>query len=122
MGTPDDAAGSVAKKRTLLGLLQELNWSRARLGREDYYACHDDDDEVELRRHVEKVRKHLQRDTTSAGLLDRYITLVTAHREYANLERTQPVNYSQGALDPRVESGLRKISKRLSAKIQGRDD
>lgn len=95
-------------------LLGKLKWSQKRLGREFYYAKHDDDDSIEISRYEEKAKKDLSRKSTRPELLQSYLNLIVQHNEFERLDIIVPVYQQSGCLSEGMECGMVKISKIIS--------
>lgn len=64
-------------------LLALLGWSQKKLARELFMDEFEYDDELELRRYEEKVKKALSRPTTKIELLQGYLNFVKAHPAFS---------------------------------------
>lgn len=95
-------------------ILTSMNWSQKRLARELYYERNDSDDEVELRREEEKIKKALSRPTTQVALLESYLNFIRSHRDFSVVDKVIPLYQSSGILSDYLESELKEISKSLS--------
>ena len=94
-------------------LLAKLKWSQKRLGREFYIAKHEYDDDDEIRKHEEKVKKDLSRSSTNSELLLSYLDVIYHHAECQNLDVVIPSYYKSGVLSNTMETGMLKISKSI---------
>jgi len=104
-------------------LLNKLKWSQKRLGRELYFAKHEyEDDNLELKRYEEKVKKDLTRKTTKIGVLETYLDLISQHNEFKNIGFEIPTYMSSGVLGDEMEIEMEKISKLASELIAKSDD
>lgn len=96
-------------------LLGKLKWSQKRLGREFYWAKHDDEDDPdEISRYEEKAKKDLSRKSTRPELLQSYLDLIVQHNEFEKLDIIVPVYQKSGCLSEGMECGMVKISKIIS--------
>ncbi|EGR0394887.1 hypothetical protein OC506_20440 [Vibrio vulnificus] len=64
-------------------LISLLGWSQKRLARELYMEEFDDDDELEIQRYEEKIKKALSRATTKLELLKGYLNFITSHPTFS---------------------------------------
>ncbi|ABD83109.1 hypothetical protein [Saccharophagus degradans] len=103
-------------------LLDQLGWSKNRLAREIYVFTHDVDEELEIKRFEESLRKQLRRSTTSAERLKGYLEFIYQHDEYLKTESLKPKYFQSGLLSNKMESGMKSISKRLNRIIEGAND
>lgn len=95
-------------------ILSSMNWSQKRLARELYYERNDSDDEVELRREEEKIKKSLSRPTTKVELLEAYLNFIRCHKDFSVTDNVIPTYQSSGVLSEYLESEMKEISKSLS--------
>ncbi|MBF4312868.1 hypothetical protein EAY03_24195, partial [Vibrio anguillarum] len=64
-------------------LLDLLGWSQKKLARELYVEEFEYDDELEIRRYEEKVKKALSRSTTKVELLRGYLNFINSHPTFS---------------------------------------
>ncbi len=104
--------GTIELQNEIKNIIAKLKWSQKRLGREFYIAQHDyDDDDDEIRRYEEKVKKDLSRKTTKPELLIRYLEIISQHNEFKNMDIIIPSYLKSGSLSDTIELGLHDISK-----------
>lgn len=101
-------------QREIKKTLKSVNWSQKRLARELYYERNDSDDEVELRREEEKIKKALSRPTTKMDLLESYLNFIRSHRDFSVVDKVIPLYQSSGVLSDYLESELKEVSRSLS--------
>ena len=106
--------GTADLQREIKSLLGKLNWSQKRLGRELYIVKCDYDDDDEIRRYEEKVKKHLSRSSTDPELLQCYLDVISQHSEFKNLDIIIPQYRSGPILSETMEEGMKNISKLIS--------
>jgi hypothetical protein len=99
-------------------LIRTLGWSQKRLGREIYASLHDDDDEIEIRRMEEKVKKALSRPSTKHELLEQYRTVIANHPEFIKSQQVIPCYTPMGELEPKLEQEMKAISKSITQLIK----
>lgn len=95
---------------TIKKTIKSLGWSQRRLGREVYFSLYDDEDETEVKRTVDKVKKHLSRPTAKCEVLDQYLSIISNHPEFAKSQKIIPYYVSLGELAPQLELEMKKIS------------
>lgn len=106
--------GTVELQNDIKSILAKLKWSQKRLGREYYIAKHDYDDDVEIKRHEEKVKKDLSREGIKPELLCSYLDVISQHSEFKNLDVLIPQYRKSDVLSDTMEVGMNDISKLIS--------
>ena len=106
--------GTAELQKEIKSLLGKLNWSQKRLGRELYTAKSDYDDDDEIRRHEENVKKHLSRSSVDPELLQCYLDVISQHSEFKNLDIIIPQYQKSPILSETMEQGMNDISKLIS--------
>ncbi len=101
-------------------LIDGLNWSQKQLGEAVYFSRYDDEDETEIQRMVEKVKKHLTRPTTKPEILAQYINVIANHPEYRKTQRVIPCYVSLGEFNPQFEQEMKGISQSITKLIKGK--
>jgi ribosomal protein L31 len=97
-------------------LIDGLGWSLRQLGEAVYFSRFDDEDETEIQRMVEKVKKHLTRSTTSQEILAQYLSVIANHPEFRKTQRVIPHYASIGEFDQQFEQEMKVISQ-LATKL-----
>lgn len=69
----------------IMSIRKQLGWSINRLA--EVIAADDEVSEVEIGKITEKLKKQLQRQTTSAELLDGYLQIIKSHPDYKKTNR-----------------------------------
>ena len=98
--------------------IKNLGWSQNRLGREVYFSRYDDDDEIEMSRMVEKVKKHLSRSTAKCEILEQYLSVISSHPEFTKSQRVIPSYVSLRELEPQLELEMKLISKSVTKLVE----
>jgi hypothetical protein len=106
--------GTIELQNEIKSLIAKLKWSQKRLGREFCIAIHDYDNDDEIRRYEEKVKKDLSRSTTKPELLLSYLEVISQHSEFENLDLVIPFYRKSGVLSDVTEKGMNSISKSIS--------
>ena len=106
--------GTVELQNEIKSILAKLKWSQKRLGREFYIAKHDYDDDVEIKRYEEKVKKDLSRERIKPELLFSYLDVISQHNEFKNLDVIIPQYRKSNVLSDTMEVGMNDISKLIS--------
>jgi hypothetical protein len=98
---------------------EQLGWSQAKLARELYIELYDEDDDAEIARFMEKLKKQLNRSSTSVERLEAYINIIRMHPDFQNVDLVQGQQFATPDLLPNhVEKGMREISKKLTKKLE----
>jgi hypothetical protein len=106
--------GTAELQSDIKSILAKLKWSQKRLGREFYIAKHDFEDDVEIKRYEENVKKDLLRESISPELLLSYLDVISQHREFINLDVLIPQYLKSNVLSDTMEVGMNDISKLIS--------
>ena len=109
--------GTLELQNEIKSILAKLRWSQKRLGREYYIAKHDYDDDVEIKRSEEKVKKDLSREQIKPELLFSYLDVISQHNEFKNLDIIIPQYRKNNVLSETVEVGMNNISKLILSLI-----
>ncbi|CAM3474293.1 hypothetical protein [Parendozoicomonas haliclonae] len=109
-------------QKTIKDDLKRLRWSQKRLARELYVATYDYDDDEEMGRYEERVKKDLQRPTTSPQRLNEYLRVIHQHNEYQNLCQFVPAYFSTGALSEALEAEMRDISREIGEELAAAEE
>ena len=104
-------------QKAIESLIARVGWSRKALARQLHWELNDTDDDEELKRFEERLKKELTRPTTKPELLERYLDVLRRLPvvEKAGLVVTQYVATKH--LDPDIESVLMDLSKDLSQSL-----
>lgn len=94
--------------------IARVGWSRKALARRLHWELNDTDDEEELKRFEERLKKELTRPTTKPELLERYLDVLRQLPEVEKAELVVPQYVGTKHLDPDIESVLTDLSKDLS--------
>lgn len=103
-------------------IITKLGWSQKRLAREIYVATFDFDDDDEINKLEERLKKELKRKTTKAERLLEYISIISRHNEFKNLDLIVPAYVECNPVSPTLKAGMAAISKKLSKDIECADD
>lgn len=95
-------------------LIARVGWSRKALARQLYWELHDVDDEVELKRFEERLKKELTRPTTKPELLERYLDILRQLPQVEKAGLVIPQYIPSKHLDADIEAALTDFSKDLS--------
>lgn len=94
-------------------LIAELGWTQNRLARILYSALHEWDDEDEICRFQEKLKKELQRPTTKADRLKVYLDVMVRHPETQKLDVVMNRYIPQGSISSSLSKGMKDISSEI---------
>ena len=99
-------------------LIARVGWSRKTLARQLHWELNDIDDEDELKRFEERLKKELTRPTTKPELLEHYIDVMRQLPAYEKAGLVIPQYIASEQLDPEIEDALRDISSDLSRTLR----
>ena len=92
------------------GLIAELGWTQNRLARILYSELNEWDDEDEIFRFPEKLKKELQRPTTKADRLKVYLDVMVRHPDAQKLDVVMNRYIPQGSISSSLSKGMKDIS------------
>ena len=95
------------------GLIAELGWTQNRLARILYNELHEWDDEDEIYRFQEKLKKELQRPTTKADRLKVYLDVMVRHPEAQKLDVVMNRYIPQESISSSLSKGMKDISSEI---------
>tara|TARA_R110000868_G_C10959968_1_gene768415 strand:- start:3119 stop:3490 length:372 start_codon:yes stop_codon:yes gene_type:complete len=95
------------------GLIAELGWTQNRLARILYSELHEWDDQDEIYRFQEKLKKELQRPTTNADRLKVYLDVMVRHPEAQKLDVVMNRYIPQGSISSSLSKGMKDISSEI---------
>jgi len=107
-------------QKAIESLIARLGWSRKALARQLHWELYDTDNEEELKRFEERLKKELTRSTTKAELLERYLDVLRQIPEVEKAEVVVPQYVATKHLDPDIESILMDLSKDLSEALKSK--
>ncbi|OOE91745.1 hypothetical protein BZG76_10250 [Salinivibrio sp. AR647] len=97
------------------GLLAELGWTQNRFARILYSELHEWDDEDEIFRFQEKLKKELQRPTTKPDRLKVYLDVMMRHPEAKKLDVVMNRYIPQGSISSSLSKGMKDISSEIDS-------
>ncbi len=106
--------GTIELQKEIKSILAKLKWSQKRLGREYYIVKNEFDDDDEIKKYEEKVKKDLSRETTKSELLIAYLEVISQHQEFQNLNVMIPTYCKSEVLSDTMEHGMSNISKLIT--------
>ncbi|HQS57634.1 MAG: hypothetical protein B7Y56_08820 [Gallionellales bacterium 35-53-114] len=98
-------------------LLSIIGWSQKRLGAEIYLAKYDDDNELDIRKTEESVKRSLSRNSTKLEVLEHYLKFITSHQDYLKTNYSTPLYISTNILPYEIEEEMKKISTSINKKL-----
>ncbi|MFL1466850.1 hypothetical protein [Marinobacter sp. HN1S83] len=102
-------------------LIARVGWSRKALARQLHWELNDTDDNEELNRFEERLKKELTRPTTKPELLERYLDVIRHLPEVEKANLVVPQYISSKRLYPEIESALIDLSKDLSKSLRNKN-
>lgn len=113
---------TVSAQNEIKRIISKLGWSQNRLAREIYVATYDFDDDDKINKLEERLKKELKRKTTKSERLLEYISIISRHNEFKNLDLIVPSYIEGNSVSPTLKSGMAAISEKLSKDIECADD
>ena len=95
------------------GLIAELGWTQNRLARILYSELHEWDDEDEIYKFQEKLKKELQRPTTKVDRLKVYLDVMVRHPEAQKLDVFMNRYIPQESISSSLSKGMKDISSEI---------
>jgi len=124
-----DKWGQMKKKRgdeveieglyeSILKIINQLGWSRDKLARELYIELYECDNEDELIKFCEKLKKGFQRKNIKKERLEEYLKVISRHPELEKLDIIIPKYYARDVLGLNMLKQIKEISKEASLIIK----
>ncbi len=110
MGTPQ---ATKELQSQIKALISELGWSQNQLARVLYTELSDWDDEDEILKFQEKLKKELQRSTTKVERLTTYLEIITDHPDTQKLDVVFNKYIPSGAISKNLSQALGELSKEI---------
>jgi len=110
MGTKQE---SLELQLQIKSLVAELGWSQNRLARILYTEFNELDDDGEILRFQEKIKKELQRPTTKVERLKVYLDVIVRHRETKKLDLVFNKYMPKNSISPTLRKGMEDISQEI---------
>lgn len=98
-------------------ILTTLGWSQKRLARELYMEEHDYDDEDEIKKYEEKLKKSLTRKTTKVELLLGYLSFLNNHSEFSEKKFVLTLLFPLACLNDEKLNEMKEFSKVVDKRI-----
>jgi len=102
-------------------LIARVGWSRKALARQLHWELNDTDDEDELKRFEERLKKELTRSTTKPELLEHYLDVIRQLPECEKAGLVVPQYIGSKHLYSEIEEALRNISSDLSTSLRNKN-
>jgi len=107
-------------QKAIESLIARVGWSRKALARQLHWELTDTDDEEDLKRFEERLKKELTRPTTKPELLEHYLDVLRQLPDVEKAGLVVPQYVATKHLDPDVESVLMDLSKDLSQSLRNK--
>ena len=104
-------------QKAIESLIARVGWSRKALARQLHWELNDTDNEEELIRFEERLKKELTRPTTKPELLEHYLDVLRQLPDVEKAGLVVPQYVATKHLDPDIESILLDLSKDLSKSL-----
>lgn len=95
-------------------LCSRVGWSQKRLAREIFYELNDVEDDEEMQRFEESLKKVLSRPKTKPELLQYYLDVMRNIPAVQRADLILPQYVSTNLLDPELEKALIQVSKSIT--------
>ena len=110
MGTKQESLEILSQIKDLIA---ELGWSQNKLARILYTELHEWDDEDEILKFQEKIKKELQRPTTKADRLNTYLDVLIRHPETQKLDVVLNRYIPQKSISSNLSKAMESISSEI---------
>ncbi|HGK7311451.1 hypothetical protein [Aeromonas hydrophila] len=110
MGTNQD---SVEIQFQIKSLIAELGWTQNKLAEILYIELNDIDNEDEIERFQERLKKELQRSTTKAEKLKTYLDIIVRHRDTKKIDVVFNKHIPLGFISSTLSQAMGDISKEI---------
>lgn len=101
-------------------LLSQLKWSQNGFARIVFTELNDIDNEEEIIKFQEKLKKELQRETTKPERLKEYLNIIFRHMEYEKIDLFFNKNSSVSSIDPDIVIEMVEISKEIDRMLKNK--
>lgn len=91
-------------------IIKKMGWSQKRLAREIYMEENDVDNEDEIVKFEEKVKKELNRPSTKTARLKHYLDIIALAPEFKGIDIVLRDYHGSGILGTELEAQMKKIS------------
>ena len=112
MGTKQEA---LEVQSQIKSLAAELGWTQNRLAQILYTELNEWDDDDEILKFQERLKKELQRSTTKVDRLKKYLEIVVSHPEAQNLDVVFNKYVPQNAISSSLSKEMGKLSKEIDS-------
>ncbi len=96
-------------------MIRKLKWTQKRLAREIYTETHEYDNDIEIGRFEESLKKDLSRDSTKPERLMEYMKIISRHDDFKKLDLIIPVYVSTETLSPLMKDEMKRISSYINS-------
>lgn len=110
MGTNQD---SVEIQFQIKSLIAELGWTQNKLAEILYIELNDIDNEDEMERFQERLKKELQRSTTKVEKLKTYLDIIVRHRDTKKIDVVFNKHIPLGSISSTLSQAMGDISKEI---------
>lgn len=110
MGTNNE---TIEVQSQIKSLVAELGWSQNRLARILYTEMNEWDDEEEILKYQQRLKKELQRSTTKVKRLKEYLNIIVNHPDAKKLDVVLNRYIPQGSVSDSLSRGLREVSQEI---------
>lgn len=104
-------------QKEIKNCIAKLGWSQKSLARAIFMEKNDTDNNLEITRFEERVKKDLSRKTTKPKRLSYYLDFITTHPDFKKIDIVIPQYHSLGILGDDMENEMKNISEKLSQMV-----
>jgi paraquat-inducible protein B len=108
-------------QKTIESVIARVGWSRKALARQLHWELNDNDDEDELRRFEERLKKDLTRPSTRPELLEHYLDVIRSIPEVEKANLVIPQYIPSRKISPEIKGALVDLSKDLTKNLTDSD-
>lgn len=108
-------------QKAIKDLCARVGWSQKALARHLHYELSDNDNEKEIRRAEERIKKDLSRESTDPERLRHYLEVIRHLPDIQKAGLVIPMYHPSAALRPELENALTELSAEISRKLVDRE-
>ncbi len=110
--------GTLELQKEIENIISQFGWSRNKLARVLYMSLNDVDNEEDIRKFEERLKKHLTRKTTSVGKLQGYIKILSQQPEFLKTDLVLNRYVPDQSISLFLRAKMEKISKDIDEKLK----
>ncbi len=110
--------GTFELQKEIENIISQFGWSRKKFARVIYTELNEVDDEEEIRKFEERLKKHLTRKTTSVDKLKGYIKILSQQTEFGKIDMVLNRYEPTQSISPFLVKKMENISKGIDEKLK----